>query len=69
MGSGYLLKSGSDVDLSQHLNHKVEVTGTVDTAGRASGTYPTTQPAGQTSGPTMQTFRVTSVKMISTSCQ
>ncbi len=68
VATGYLLKPGPSVDLSQHVNHRVQVTGTLDAAGKATSTYGATQ-SGQTPGSmTMQTFHVTSVKMLSSSC-
>ena len=61
--SSYILQ-GSSVDLSKHLNHKVQITGTVDGAGSPDAS--TT--AGQAAGAPTQTFHVTSLKMIAASC-
>src|SRR5262245_13161148 len=57
--SGYKLSPASSaVSLKDHLSHKVELTGTVD--GKAA--------SRSASATTMPSLRVTSVKMVSTSC-
>jgi hypothetical protein len=78
--TSYILAPGADVNLAPQLNHKVEITGTVDststsTHSTSSSTSPsTTSPATTTSSTTqsssssMPTFRVTSVKMLSETC-
>jgi hypothetical protein len=76
--TSYILAPGADVSLSQHLNHKVQITGTVDasrtTTSSSSSTSPstaspsTTSSATQSSTASSPTFRVTSVKILSESC-
>ena len=61
--SSYILQSGSSVDLSKHLNHKVEITGTVDGAAATDASAP-----AAASGTPAQTFHVTSLKMVSATC-
>jgi len=86
MGRGMgqlMLNASSDVDLSAHVGHKVEVTGTMARGGRgamSSGGATTTAGAetGAASGSTAgqgrmgrggtRSMNVTSVKMISTEC-
>ena len=78
--STYNLKApGADVDLSQHVNHKVQVTGTLDSmstprAGASTSPPSSTDPscpsdqrstAGQMATPTLN---VTAVTMVSSSC-
>ncbi len=63
--SSYILQSEGSVDLSKHLNHKVQITGTVDAAGSPDSSSAT---AGQASGTPAQTFHVTSLKMVSATC-
>lgn len=59
--TGYTLMPAADVNLSTHLNHKVQITGTVDTATTSTPSSPNTSSA-------MPAFRVTSVKMVSSTC-
>lgn len=76
--TSYMLAPGADVNLSQHLNHKVQITGTVDssrtTRSSSSSTSPSTTNPSATSSSTQSstasapTFRVTSVKMLSETC-
>jgi hypothetical protein len=73
--TSYLLMPSADVSLSEHLNHKVEVTGTVDqtattsTTTSQSATPSTTSTTTQRSASaTLPSFRVTSVKMLSATC-
>lgn len=62
--TGYTLKPAADVNLSAHLNHKVQITGTLDTA-----TSPTsTQPSSSNTSSAMPALRVTSLKMVSSTC-
>jgi hypothetical protein len=61
--SSYILQSGSSIDLSKHLNHKVEITGTVDGAAATDASAP-----AAASGTPAQTFHVTSLKMVSATC-
>ena len=72
---GYLLNPIADVNLSEHLNHKVQITGTVESSTTSSTS--TTQSASpstntktttQSTTQTMPSFRVTSVKMVSATC-
>jgi hypothetical protein len=53
-------------ELGMHLNHKVQITGTVDTATTSSAT--STQPSSPNSSSAMPALRVTSVKMVSSTC-
>ena len=73
--TSYLLVPSADANLSQHLNHKVEVTGTMDSISSTSTS--TTSPSNpsasstsstQSSSASMPSFRVTSVKMLSETC-
>jgi len=79
--SSFLLKtSDSSVSFSQHLNHKVEVTGTLsDAAGVAPSTPPTgatpstdrdASASGRVSADDMKlpTLNVTALKMVSPTC-
>jgi hypothetical protein len=58
--TSYVLTPNSDLNIGEHVGHKVEVTGFIDTAssptaGGATGSSPL--------------FHATSVRMLSTSCQ
>jgi hypothetical protein len=64
--TGYTLTPSADVSLSEHLNHKVQVAGTVDTATASSPT--STQRSSPNSSSAMPALRVTSVKMVSSTC-
>ena len=64
--TGYTLTPTADVNLGMHLNHKVQITGTVDTATTSSAT--STQPSSPNSSSAMPALRVTSVKMVSSTC-
>ena len=64
--TGYTLMPAADVNLGTHLNHKVQVTGTVDTATTSSPT--SAQPSSPNTSSAMPSFRVTSVKMVSETC-
>jgi len=67
--TGYTLKPAADVNLSAHLNHKVQITGTVDTATSSSAT--STPPSSSSASSTqsaMPSLRVTAVKMVSATC-
>ena len=75
--TSYMLAPGADVSLSQHLNHKVQITGTIDsssTTKTSSSTSPstttpsTTSSSMQSSTASAPTFRVTSIKMLSETC-
>jgi hypothetical protein len=69
--SGYILTPNADVNLSDHLNHKVQITGTVESVTSSSTTSqssPSTSSTTQSSTTTMPSFRVTSVKMVSATC-
>jgi hypothetical protein len=59
--TGYALKPAADVNLGAHLNHKVQITGTLDTATTAQPSSPNTSNA-------MPALKVTSVKMVSSTC-
>ena len=64
--TGYTLKPSADVSLSDHLNHKVQITGTVEAATTSSPT--STQPSSPNTSSAMPALRVTSVKMVSSTC-
>ena len=64
--AGYTLTPSADVNLGMHLNHKVQITGTVDTATPSSPT--STQPSSPNTSSAMPALRVTSVKMVSSTC-
>jgi len=69
--TGYILAPNADVNLSDHLNHKVQITGTVESVTSSSTTSqstPSTSSTTQSSTTTMPSFRVTSVKMVSATC-
>jgi hypothetical protein len=71
--SSYALKAqGAGVDLSQHLNHKVTVTGTIDSmAGSSAAASPSGPPSATDAArpaAAMPTLNVTSVTMVSSSC-
>lgn len=69
--TGYILTPNADVNLSDHLNHKVQITGTVESVTSSSTTSqssPSTSSTTQSSTTTMPSFRVTSVKMVSATC-
>jgi hypothetical protein len=72
--TSYLLSPSADVNLSEHLNHKVQITGTIDNASTSSSTSsqstsPSTSSSTQSStASAAPTFRVTSVKMVSATC-
>ncbi len=66
-----LKPESSKVSLSEHLNHKVEVTGKVTSmTGAATGGGSTGRAGGQSdlSSPHMPTFEVSSLRMISSTC-
>ena len=64
--TGYTLTPSADVSLSEHLSHKVQITGTVDPATTSSAT--STQPSSANTSSAMPALRVTSVKMVSSTC-
>jgi hypothetical protein len=66
MDDEYLLRAESaSVNLAQHVNHQVELTGRVSPAAGGA----TTPPAAGTAGATRPTFTVTSLKMIAAECK
>ncbi len=72
--SGYLLKAQrSSMHLNQYLNQKVQVTGVLEngitpaTPGRAGATSP--QAASPVNGSALQTFTVTRIEMVASSCR
>jgi hypothetical protein len=77
-GDVSLTASASDVDLSKHVGHQIEVTGTPGRGGSsaggttAGGAPPTggdtAAGAAGTSGRSAKSLNVTSVKMIAESC-
>ena len=75
-----LTTEGSTVDLSKHLNHKVELTGTLDQTTRRSPQAASTGTSGSTGTATVgrdasamrmpaPTLKVTSLKMVSATCR
>ena len=64
--TGYTLTPAADVNLGAHLNHKVQITGTLDTATTSSAT--SAQPSSPNTSSAMPALRVTSVKMVSSTC-
>ena len=65
--SSYTLKAqGAGVDLSAHLNHKVTVTGTLDSMASSSAGTPSATDARPAAA--MPTLNVTSLTMVSSSC-
>jgi hypothetical protein len=68
--SSFLLRArDASVNLGQHLNHKVQLTGTLstDSAATQGAAHDRTNSQPSSSTPSV-TFNVTSLKMISTSC-
>lgn len=66
----YALKATSDDQLKPHVGHKIEVTGTLAESRMASGsTSSTDQPVGTAGAGSAKTLNVTSVKMVSGSCE
>ena len=63
--TGYALKPAADVNLGAHLNHKVQITGTLDTA---TSSPTTAQPSSPNTSNAMPALKVTSVKMVSSTC-
>jgi hypothetical protein len=74
-----LKATGTSVDFSKHVNHKVELTGTLDASAhqmpeaRSSGTAGSTGTAtpgrdDSAMGMAMPTLNVTALKMVSTTC-
>ena len=75
--TSYILMPGADVNLSDHLNHKVQITGTIDSSSTTTSsssqtsspsTTATTSSSTQSSSAAVPSFRVTSVKMLSETC-
>ena len=73
-GTSYTL-SGNDSELKNHVGHRIEVTGTVENRGDRGAATSTTATSTTTSGSASsrmsngaQTLKVSSVKMISSSC-
>lgn len=58
--TSYVLTPNSDLNIGEHVGHKVEVTGFIDTASSPTA-------GGATGGSPL--FHATSVRMLSTSCQ
>lgn len=75
--TSYILMPGADVNLGDHLNHKVQITGTVDSSSTTTSsssqtsspsTTATTSSSTQSASAAVPSFRVTSVKMLSETC-
>ena len=58
--TNYLL-TNSDLNLSDHVGHKVQLTGYVDSSGSSGST-------ANSSSPSMRVFHATSVRMLSATC-
>ena len=63
--NGYRL-NGDDKKISPHLNHQVEITGTVQTSSASGGGAANAAPGSPAAGPML---KVDSVKMVSATCQ
>jgi hypothetical protein len=67
-GASYIL-DGTESELTRHVGHKIEVTGTLDKTASASASAPSaTSPAGSASASVQQHLKVTAIKMVSSSC-
>ena len=65
-----LMLAGTDVDLSEHVGHSVEVTGSWANTDAPTGTAGTERPAAaDASKKTAKTFTVKSVKMVAATCR
>ena len=64
-GTDYRLE-GEDKTLSPHLNHQVEITGTVQSSSASATGAANAAPGSAAAGPTL---KVDSVKMIAATCQ
>jgi hypothetical protein len=62
----YTVVTKPDMDLSKHVNHKIEVTGTVS-ASKAS-TTPASQTSSVAAAQPAETFNVDSFKMVAMAC-
>jgi len=71
MGTSYSLE-GHEADLKNHVGHKIEITGTTDSAMKSGSTSSTSTASGtSTSSSSMSSgpvLKVTSVRMIASSC-
>jgi len=67
----YAVVAKPGTDLTKHVNHKIEVTGTVSASNNASkpstASAPATSSVGAAAQPT-ETFNVDSFKMVATAC-
>jgi hypothetical protein len=68
-GTSYFL-DGSDTELSRHAGHEIEVIGTLESSSSSTGasSASSTTPSTSSSTTGQQRLRVTSVKMISSTC-
>jgi hypothetical protein len=62
--TSYLL-TNSDLNLGDHVGHKVQLTGYVDSSSTGASSAPT---PGSTSSASMRVFHATSVRMLSQTC-
>jgi len=75
-GTTYVLQGGANTDLTRYVNHKVQVTGVLESptnaysySGSLSSVPGSTQAQGEVPGPAVLTLRVTSVKAIAGECE
>lgn len=68
-GKSYVLKSDASVDLSAHVNHKVQITGSLDKSA-SSATYPSSATASEKAQDSMNapTLKVSNLTMVSSTC-
>jgi hypothetical protein len=64
-----LRAEGTSVNLSQHVNHQVELTGRVASASSSSAPSAATPPSATAAGASKPTLTVTSLKMIAAECK
>jgi hypothetical protein len=67
MGKSYIL-DGTESDLKDHVGQKVEITGTLADSSRSGASATPSAPAGSGSMASAAHLRVSSVKMIASSC-
>ena len=68
-GKSYVLKSDAGVDLSAHVNHKVQITGSLDKSAHSSGN-PSSATASEKAQDSMNTpmLKVSNLTMVSSTC-
>jgi hypothetical protein len=72
MPAALVALAGTEVDMSKHVGHKVEVTGSYASGDAVAGTAGTDRPAAsatpETAKKATKTFTVKSLKMVAASC-